>query len=227
MDREAAVLATISVVLLALFVAYAGVRMLQPLLTTWGATPAEMGEQAPGEDRLADPRIASTLAVTIDAPPADVWPWLVQLGVGRGGSYSYAWLENLVGCGVRNVEEIVPALQTLKEGDPIVLHPGAPPLHVTLLEPGRALALEGWVFYLKPMASHTRLVSRTYVRPRRPEASRALRLLDLVTRSVWFDVAHFIMQRKQLLEIKRLAERGTRCLTRPLRVRGASSMPAT
>lgn len=199
-------LGTVCFLALALALTYFAARMLQPLFSTWGATPLEMGEPAPGEEWLADPRITSTMAVTIDATPDTVWPWLLQLGVGRGGFYSYAWLENLFGCGVRNVAEIVPSLQTLKEGDAIRLHPRAPALRVTLLAPGRVLALEGWIFHLKPVGRQTRLISRTYAPPKRPRAALAQRLLDAVVRSVWFDVAHFVMQRKQLLEIKRLAE---------------------
>jgi hypothetical protein len=183
------------------------VHFARPWFNHFGATKREQTMPVPGVEHLKNPRITATHAITIDAPRDEVWPWLIQMGVGRGGFYSYSWLENLLGCGVRNLHEIRPELQNLREGDAITLHPKARPLRVTRLEAPQVMALEGWIFYLLPMGlSRTRLIVRGYaVQPSRT-ASFAERLRSRILQSVWFDLAHFIMQRKQLREIKSLAE---------------------
>ena len=83
--------------------------------------------------------MASTHGITIDRARHEVWPWLAQVGQGRAGFYSYAWLENLIGCDIHNKYFIDPALQDLRVGDEIRLHPKAPPLRVSGLLPGRLL----------------------------------------------------------------------------------------
>jgi hypothetical protein len=62
----------------------------------WGATDVEAAEPLPGDDRTPNPRVQSTRAVTIDAPPERVWPWLMQMGIGRGGFYTHDWVERLL-----------------------------------------------------------------------------------------------------------------------------------
>ncbi len=61
---------------------------------TWGATPDEFARNIPGDELLPDADEVSTRAITISAPPGCVWPWLVQMGSGRGGAYTYDWIEN-------------------------------------------------------------------------------------------------------------------------------------
>jgi hypothetical protein len=61
-----------------------------------------------GDGLLVRPDYVWTNAVTIDRPAGQVWPWLVQLGQGRGGLHSYDWLENLVGCEVHSADRILP-----------------------------------------------------------------------------------------------------------------------
>jgi hypothetical protein len=60
---------------------------------TWGATAQEAGGQVAGDELMPDADIVATRVVEIDAPPAAIWPWLVQMGPGRGGAYTYAWIE--------------------------------------------------------------------------------------------------------------------------------------
>ena len=87
----------------------------------WGATTAERELPLPGDDLVADADIQSTRAVTIDAPPASVWPWLVQMGSGRGGAYTYDWIENLLGLDMHSADRILPELQDLALGDELPL----------------------------------------------------------------------------------------------------------
>lgn len=121
----------------------AGHLLLYPLLSgwrrRWGTMESERTLRLPGDELVPEPDWSYNHAVSIGAPRAAVWPWLVQVGQGRGGFYSYDGLENLAGCQIRNVLEIRPALQQLQVGDRIVLHgrSGFGP-EVVRLEPERA-----------------------------------------------------------------------------------------
>lgn len=78
----------------------------------WGATDEERQAVLPGDELLANPSVSTTRALTIDAPPDAVWPWLVQMGQDRAGLYSYDWLENLFGLEFRNADTVVPEWQS-------------------------------------------------------------------------------------------------------------------
>lgn len=186
---------------------YGAFKTLQPWFNNWGSSRFEREMEFPGETKLSDPKVTSTHAITINGTPSEIWPWLVQLGANKGGFYSYAWLENLVGCGVKNADRIIPEFQDLKEGDEVILHPKAPPLKVTYLEKNRSLALEGWMFYLRPIDhTRTRLIARTYAFDQKKD-DKTGKIANFMFRSVFFDFAHFIMEQKQLREIKRMVER--------------------
>jgi hypothetical protein len=175
-------------------------------IMNWGSTEEEKRLHLPGEEAIGNPDIATTQAITINATPKEIWPWLIQMGSDRGGFYSYSWLENLVGCKVTNTKKIIPELQNLKVGDTVSLHPKAPPLRVNICDNESTLALEGWVFHLVPMGpKKTRLLSRTY-EYKSPKVGRAT---NAILNSSVFEFAHFVMGRKQLIEIKRLAEQRT------------------
>jgi hypothetical protein len=174
---------------------------VRPWLRHWGATDDERERTLPGDDLVPDPAINSTWAVTIDAPAEEVWPWLAQIGQDRGGFYSYAWLENLAGCELRNADRIHPEWQQRAVGEIVPLHPtfGLP---LAQFEPGRALVLDGWgPFVVEPIDDHrTRLISRSRV----PKGWAALSYALLL------EIPHFVMQRKMLLGIKERAERARR-----------------
>ncbi|WP_374971015.1 SRPBCC family protein [Terrabacter sp. BE26] len=106
----------------------------------WGATTEECREQLPGDDLISDPGLVATRAITIHAPPEQVWPWVVQLGADRGGFYSYDRLENLAGCGVRSADTVVEEWQHLDVGDLVHLHPKVA-LSVASVDPVRSLVL--------------------------------------------------------------------------------------
>ena len=80
----------------------------------WGATDAEVAAPMPGDELVGSAAFCATRAITIDAPPSDVWPWLVQVGFGRAGFYSYDWADNL---GRRSVRVLLPQYQSPLPGD--------------------------------------------------------------------------------------------------------------
>ncbi|HPZ94059.1 MAG: SRPBCC family protein [Mycobacterium sp.] len=89
----------------------------------WGTTKEECQTPLPGDELIGQPAVQTTEGVWIDAPAADVWPWLVQMGQDRGGLYSYEGLENAVGLKYRNADRIHPEWQHLEAGDVIRVVP--------------------------------------------------------------------------------------------------------
>jgi hypothetical protein len=179
---------------------------IRPWHLRWGATEEELSQTLPGDELTPHPKLKATHAITVNAPAADVWPWLVQMGQNRGGFYSYTWLENLVGCKMRNADEIVPEWQELKVGDSVWLHPKAPPTQVAALEPRRAIVLKGWgAFVVQPIdEKRSRLIIRSQG-DYEPNLGNAV--LNFLLWRVVFEPAHFIMERKMLLGIKERAEK--------------------
>jgi hypothetical protein len=199
--------------------------LLRPRYARWGATDDEVGRPLPGDERVPNPVLVQTLAVTIQAPAAKVWPWLAQIGQERGGLYSYELLENLARCQMHNAEQIEPAWE-LQAGDRVRLGPPGYPVHsVVGLERNRWLLLAGadiatgavaplpqpgqaeytnyaWVFYLDERPDG---VTRLITRNRLDYAPRpfGLRLMwEWIT-----DPLGFVMTRRMLLGIKERAER--------------------
>ncbi|WP_198285884.1 SRPBCC family protein [Saccharomonospora marina] len=195
---------------------------------TWGATAEETGNAMPGDDLLAEPDMLSTRAITIEAPPSDVWPWLVQMGSGRGGAYTYDWVENLLGLDMHSVDEIVPELQNLDLGDVLPVGSNGPALRVEVLRPEQALVLRSadgqwvWAFTLSPLPEGTRLVSRNRIAT--PGASPPRRAFNFAV----MEPGSLIMERKMLLGIKERAERlaNTRCAGRSIEVRTGADVSA-
>jgi hypothetical protein len=163
---------TTSILTAATFVAAAAVARRQQL--RWGATNDEFRRAMPGDELVADPDLAPTRAITIHAGIEDVWPWIVQLGQGRGGFYSYDRLENLAGCDIHSATEVNPQWQHVDAGDVVRLAPELT-LTVASAKPPRTLVLQGgilpgaatapydftWTFELSPVSeSTTRLVVR-------------------------------------------------------------------
>lgn len=108
----------------------------------WGSTENELRRSWSSDDLVPHPKGEYMHAVTINAPAAAVWPWIIQIGQGRGGFYSYEFLENLIGCKMCNANEIISELQHLKVGDSIPMHPTmGSPYKVAAIDPGRMLVL--------------------------------------------------------------------------------------
>lgn len=175
----------------------------------------------PGDEIVVHARYRSTRAVTIHAPSSQVWPWLVQMGQGRGGFYSYDWLENLLWLDINSADAVVPELQGLAEGDVIRLVPEGtePPLrftvahmispHVLVLGPSEAhadalakgLPYPCWTFQLLDVADPNtcRLVVRF-------QCDFSPTLGGRLAYQVLLAPVHFVMERKMMLGIKKRAE---------------------
>jgi hypothetical protein len=191
---------------------------LRPLFMKWGATDEEVAKTWPGDELSPDPVSVATRAVTVRAPAEKVWPWLVQIGQDRGGFYSYTWLENLVGAKIHNANRLLPGIRPREVGDTVWMAPperfgGRGCMRVAQVEPERALVLVmpddydevmlngrafngTWAFLLSPVDKH---LSRLVVRSRSGAK-------DGVSRLLFFDPIHFVMERKMMLGIKARAE---------------------
>jgi hypothetical protein len=173
----------------------------RPLCLTWGALPDEASRDLPGDELLADPDIVSTRAISIDAPPNAIWPWLAQMGPGRGGLYTYDWIENLFGLNMHSADTVIPDLQNITIGDAHKLGTKGPTLRVAICDAGRALVLRSddgdwvWAFVVEPGADRSRLISRNRIAT--PGASR---LALFVSRYV-MEPGSLVMERKMLLTI--------------------------
>jgi hypothetical protein len=174
---------------------------------TWGTENDEATWALPGDELLADPAILSTRGIWVAAPPGAIWPWLVQMGPGRGGAYTYDWIENLFGLGMHSADQILPQFQELKVGDAQRLGRRGPVLRVAILEPERSMVLRSddgnwvWAFWLAPASAGTRLISRNRIAA--PGASRLIRALNTYV----MEPGSLIMERKMLLGMKQRAER--------------------
>jgi hypothetical protein len=173
----------------------------------WGTTPDERTRIMAGDSLLPNATHAATHAVTIDAAPDDIWPWLVQLGYQRGGLYSYDWLDRLFGFLDRaSANEILPAFQQIAVGDTIRLGPREG-LTVAALQDKRALVLRYsahefewvWQFGLYPLnEQRTRLITRGTERYKNTVGAWLfMRVME---------PAAFVMTRKMLLGVKQRAE---------------------
>jgi hypothetical protein len=177
------------------------VRIRQPILT-WGATETEAAGPLPGDELLPAADDASTRAIDIDAPPANVWPWLAQMGPSpRGGAYTYDWIENLLGLNMHSADRVLPEYQNPQVGDTIEL--GSNRMRLELVEPKHALGWRSedgnwvWTFVLVDRGGTTRLISRNRFRP--PSLTARIGMLPMEPGSL-------LMERRMLREIKRLSE---------------------
>ena len=202
---------------------------LRPRALAWGATCDEVVRPLPGDDLVAYPLYVTTRAITVGAPAAAVWPWLVQLGQNRGGFYTYDVLENLVGLDVHSVDAIRPEWQDLHAGeDYVTLDPDEHmKMTIAVLEPDRAFViLSGapgeppqapgsffkgeielsWAFVLDPVDEHT---TRLVIRCRGAWADT---LAARLARPALLEPVHFLMEERMLRGIRERAQ-GAACRT--------------
>ncbi len=214
-------------VLPAVVVAAVSLGRARKAANRWGATGEECGRALPGDDVVREPDLTSTRAITIAAPPEGVFPWLAQLGQGRGGFYSYDWLENRTGLDIHSADHVIPEHQELGAGDHIPVAPG-PPFYGFVVEevaapgvlvlrmrihPFTGLRVEpeatpqgwlldaSWAFVLAPLhGTSTRLVTRTRAGLALPFGLKQLYGAAL-------EVIEFVMERRMMLGIRERAER--------------------
>lgn len=193
---------------------------LLPWYRRWGTRPAEPRQPFPGDSIVTDPKAEFTLAVSVAAPRSQVWPWLVQMGQGRGGFYTYEWIENILGAHIHNTDAILDPLQDLKVGDWVWLTPNPYVYDV----PGQYLVVEemlapehlvfrqtlpngstgSWAFVLRPETDgSTRLIFR--------RRASELALIDRI-----LEPGYFIMDRGMLLGIKKRAESAAADESKPM-----------
>jgi hypothetical protein len=188
----------------AILVAALFLGVYRPWHLRWGATPDEVAGAMPGDGELFAASFTATRAITVDAEPGDVWPWLVQVGFGRAGWYSYDWLDNL---GRPSADRVLPELQTLEVGDWVPMSGKVDErtaFRVASFEPGRTLLWtkpdSTWSWVLRTDGGRgTRVVSRLRCRhaPDTPLGLAGMLLMEL---------GDFPMFRKMLLNLKRRAE---------------------
>jgi hypothetical protein len=181
----------------------------------WGATDAEIGAPMAGDEIVSHPSFHTTRAITIDAVPEDVWPWLVQIGYGRAGFYSYDLLDN---GGRPSANRVVPEYQGLRIGDWIPLAAKVnetTAFKLEAFEPNRFLLWTKphgtWAWKLDPLpGGRTRLVTRLKDQYAwRADPANALLSVILL------EFGDFPMMRKLLLGVKERAE-----LRAPARITG-------
>lgn len=182
-----------------------------------GATREEAARTLPGDELIDRVDVQADRAITIDAAPDQVWPWIAQLGQDKGGFYSFAWAENLVGCNIHNADRIVPAWQNPQVGDPFPLHPEMV-LTIGRVDPGSALVATSkggsspqsmgmeftWAFTIAavPAAPDTIPTTRLHIRERYQASNAPVRagvqLVNLIST---------VMSWQMIRTIKDLAER--------------------
>lgn len=193
------------IVVIATFVAI--IALLTPWMDRWGATDEELRAAFPGDELVPAPASFVNRAVTINAAPEEIFPWIVQLGADKGGMYSYDWFEsNALQCHQTNAERIHAEWQNLKVGDEMLMCPegsGPPPYIIAQIVPNKAIVMgheengewvDLWQFVIIPQADGT---SRLIIRTR-----------TMMTGGIW-TLIHpgvFIMERGMLLGIKARAE---------------------
>jgi hypothetical protein len=181
-------------------------RVIRPWQLRWGATDAEVERLMPGDGDVPRPTFNATRGITVAATPEQIWPWLIQIGVGRAGWYSYDWLDNL---GRHSAERIIPEFQHLAVGDVMPMSPDGKHGNVVKAFESNRWMLWGdqagqatWYWGLYPVDERqTRLITRVRM------CYRWTSPLALFNPLVEF--ADIAMMRKCLLGIKRRAEAST------------------
>ncbi len=183
------------------------IAMLTPWMDRWGATDEEIAASFPGDELLLEPASFLNRAVTVNALPEEIYPWIVQLGAGRGGMYSYTSLETyLLNCPLVNADRVHEEWQDLKVGDEMKMcpnEPAPPPYIIAQIVPNEAIVMghqengewvDVWQFIIVPQKDGTsRLITRTRT---------------MATGGFW-TIIHpgiFMMERGMLLGIKDRAE---------------------
>jgi len=206
--------------------------LIRPWHLKWGATDAETTGTLPGDEFVPEPRLDATHAISIHAPVDQVWPWIAQIGQGRGGFYSYEWIENAIGADIHNTDRILPEFQNPQVGDQLPLAQNGFGMPIAIVELGRTLVAHGdtradpeaipgmkpgdflnvvWGWHLSPIDAHTtRLVERW-------RADWNPNVRNWAFMRLFLEPGAFLMSRRMLLGIQQRAES---------RARSGSDQPA-
>lgn len=188
---------------LLLLLAAVYIGWVRPWHLRWGATDQEIAMPLPGDPWIAPEAKVSTRAIMIDAPAADVWPWVAHLGQERGGFYSYDWLENLFLADMHNGEQIPAESDALQVGDRVSFMGSGPAgtyTTVDFVEPGHVLVAEGWTWIVEPVSENTSRLIVRYPFPLGPG------WMGRLFYYAWFEPAHFVMEAGMMMGIKQRAE---------------------
>jgi hypothetical protein len=197
-------LRSIAVLTIGALAAVAYWTRVRPWHIRWGCSAEELAATLPGDELNEGAPIASQHAITIDAPAEEAWKWLVQIGQGRAGFYSYTVIENLMFSHMQNADEIHPEWQDVEQGDMVRTHPRVA-LPVRRLVPGEAMVLgNGWIFHLRKLDDRA---SRLHVRTYQTDPRIANPVAHFLYWRCIYDPMHFIMERGMLRGLKRRAER--------------------
>jgi hypothetical protein len=177
--RENVMLVPLALAAAVLAIGY--VAVVRPWALNWGTTSEERAQSLPGDDLIPDARYVTTRALTVNAPPSAVWPWLVQMGQDRAGFYTHNWVERLLRSGIPDTHELHPEWQRLEVGDLIRTNHDvrgkAMGWPVAIVDPEHALVVRSrnmllgtYAFVLQPLqGGRTRLIVRDRAMWRRLE----------------------------------------------------------
>jgi hypothetical protein len=181
-------------------------KWARPRILNWGARPDEITRPLPGDEVLPEVCLQTTRAVTVDASPEHIWPWLLQMGMKpRAGVYTYDWIERLLGLDVENSDRILPEFQHLEPGEYLGVDKKGQGIVVRQVLSEQAIVLQWtpaqstWTFALYPEEGRTRLISRNRIVGKGP--------MFWIMMAGFMEAASLVMERKMLLGIKDRAER--------------------
>ena len=201
---------------LVLIVLTLGYLVVHPMHLRWGATAEEVARAMPGD--LEGRRW--TRAIAVAATPEQIWPWLVQWGQGRGGWYSYDWLENLFGLDIHSADQILPEHQNPAIGDPICIGADVCTSFVSVIEPNQWFGWQASDENGKPMWSYTLglfPIDATSTRLVMRESFDKAAMPPAMAFAV--EIPDAVMMQKALNTVKRLAEGRTKsALTTPYEI---------
>jgi hypothetical protein len=195
---------------MALIIIY--IFFLRNFLMYRGSTKTERNKYYVGDSVVTNPDNINTIAISVERPPLGIWPWIAQMGLEKGGFYTYTWLENISGCKLHNADRIHPEWQNPKKGDYEPVCAVAEGKHlpgwvITAITPGKAIVFaslsdSSWTmgFYIDSVGTHeSRLITRMrYQTPRK--------FWEFIVDKLWLKWGHCIMQRGSLKGIKKRVE---------------------
>jgi hypothetical protein len=187
---------------------------VRPWIYHWGARDDELSAPLPGDELIEPGTVHATRALTIEASPHDIWPWLAQIGEDRGGFYSYSLLERAVGADVHNAIAIHPEWQRVRVGDTVWLARRYGQMArqvVASVEPDSHLVLVSPEDYQRLQRHETASGCWSFVLRRGGESTRLLvRSSGGAIGHFWFDIPHFVMEQKMMRGIARRSQRSRR-----------------